>query len=106
MKTYGNSLQLFSHKMEEFQEEQERYTTYIESDLSRKVRVFEQQLIDLWQEGDGQTTLKVIPDKRPLQLHSDRTIRNVHEILPQEQTSKFNGDGQGAFRNLFPEDQG
>lgn len=44
-----------------------------------------------------------IADKKALIMPaSDRskTIRNVHEILPPSN----NNEGQGAFRNLFPDD--
>ena len=104
MKTYNNSLQVFSHKLEEFQEEQKRFTSYSQPTLSYKVKTFEDQLIDLWHEEEGNPTLKVVSEPRRQGQHSDRstTIKNVHEMLPKQEVNR-NAEGQGAFRNLFPE---
>jgi hypothetical protein len=50
MNTHRNSLQIFSHKLEEFREEQENFTKYHQPSLLRKVKTFEEQLMDLWNE--------------------------------------------------------
>lgn len=91
MKIYHNLLQVFSHKLEEFQEEQEHFTTYSQPILSRKVKNYEDLLIELWNEEDEQRTIKNIPETKKqserLGQHSDRstTIENVHEMLPRQE---------------------
>ncbi len=48
MRTYGNTLNVFKHKLEELDELFEGFTVYDQRMLTAKVKGFENQLLDLW----------------------------------------------------------
>lgn len=48
MRTYGNTLNVFKHKLEELDEIFEGFTIYDQRMLTAKVKGFESQLLDLW----------------------------------------------------------
>jgi hypothetical protein len=54
---------------------------------------------------DTQKTQKIIQEKRPVKQvqPAATTIKNVHENLPKPVVHR-NSEGEGPFRNLFPED--
>lgn len=84
MNTYRNSLQLFRHKLEEYSEEEQHFTTYVPQDLQAKLELFQQQLMELWEASAERGTAG---DKRQQER---TTVKNVHEMLPRN-TAHHNG---------------
>lgn len=114
MRTYGNTLNVFKHKLEELDELFEGFTVYDQRTLTAKVKGFENQLLDLWSdEPIQQQQPKRIPEKVPKagslppsnkQNNNgyQTTLKTVHEMLPKPSSNAPHSENQGAFRNLFP----
>jgi hypothetical protein len=68
MRTYGNTLNVFKHKLEELDELFEGFTVYDQRMLTAKVKGFENQLLDLWSDEPVQQQQQIpkrIPEKVP-----------------------------------------
>lgn len=112
MHEYDKNIQLFGHKLEEYHDQEAtQFTNYQPTLLNQKVRHFEEQLLELWSQDDHNLPQQQpgshkngITDHRKSSVPADRnrTVRNVHEMLPKANGSQ-NPKGQDAFRNLFPE---
>jgi hypothetical protein len=87
MRTYKNTLNIFRHKIEEFEDGFEDFTTYDQRSLGTKVKKFEDKLLELWSEESihDQPTKKKIPEKNvkagtlPFNKPNQQTtLKNVH----------------------------
>ncbi len=48
MEKYVKDMRVLSHKLEEFQEQKQTYTTYTQHSLTRKIKSFEAKLLEIW----------------------------------------------------------
>jgi hypothetical protein len=109
MKQYFSNIQRFQNRLEEQQEQMDLFTTYQQQDLSLKVKLFEEQLVALWNHQPQPQSMPkqvrmVLPERKGTPLSErNRSIKSVHEMLPKQASQ--NCEGQGAFRNLFPEEE-
>ena len=76
------------------------------------MKKFEDKLLELWNEDTiyDQPTQKKIPEKNVKagtlfinKANPGTTLKNVHEMLPKSNPGA--NEGQGAFRNLFPDEE-
>lgn len=60
MNAYQNSIQMFSHQLEEYSEMAQNFTTYQASSLDNKVKAFEKKLTELFEEEEQQQPIRAI----------------------------------------------
>ena len=50
IRAYRNTLNIFKHKIEEYEDNISNFTTYEPKTLENKVKAFENNLMDIWEE--------------------------------------------------------
>lgn len=111
MKFYRSQVEVFSLKMEENADSLKEMTTYNPLEMDNKIKKLEDFLMDIWTEHQppGKDTLATNVQRGTAfshQNHGQRTVtvKNVHDLLPEDQHMRENTEGQGAFRNLFSDE--
>lgn len=107
MRTYRNTLNVFRHKLEEFEETFQPFA-FDQNTLSAKLKQVEDNLLALWKEEPAQKRQPEKPSRLSAMAAAGKpaqgsNLKNVHEGLPKP-SSQLN-EGPTAFRNLFPEEE-
>ena len=55
MNVYRNNIAIAYHKLEEYKEQENKFTTYDGKELQNKLELFEKQLMELWNQPASQT---------------------------------------------------
>ena len=112
MRDYRRNVEVFSHKIDQYSEAMD-LTAYQPRQLGQKVTAFEQKLKELWIEDEEQHDFRKerqVPRRvnNPVNIPQERERSTSNRNLPEIQTRPTKTkptDGQGAFRNLFPDNE-
>lgn len=105
MAEYRRAIDFVSFKLEEYTEKFTEMTSYKESSLTSKVKKVEDFLMNLWEEHlpQNKESSKVIQMHNFQQPKAAMTVKNVHDLLPQQ--NLHHQEEKAAFRNLFDNEE-